>query len=175
MIIGILSDTHGHVERTRTAVELLIEHGAERLFHCGDLGSEAVLDCMAAAWPHVRPPVVCVTGNVDIWNVDLLRYPESSGVIVAGRFHEETIGGRKIAVLHGDDASRFQDLIEQGAHDYLFTGHTHVRADDLAGGLRIINPGAVYRAATPSVATLEPENGRLVFYSLDGRRLGAES
>ncbi len=37
MHLGILSDTHDQLDRTRRAVELLRAEGAEALAHCGDL------------------------------------------------------------------------------------------------------------------------------------------
>ena len=46
MKIGIVSDTHDHVERTAKAVAALVEGGAEVLIHCGDITNRAiVLEC----------------------------------------------------------------------------------------------------------------------------------
>ncbi len=39
MRLGILSDTHDELERTRVAIALLRRAGAEALIHCGDLSS----------------------------------------------------------------------------------------------------------------------------------------
>ena len=47
MILGILSDTHGHARRTAAAVRLLQQLGAEAFVHCGDVGSPDVLDELA--------------------------------------------------------------------------------------------------------------------------------
>ena len=47
MVLGILSDTHGHARRTAAAVRLLEQLGAEAFVHCGDIGSPDVLDELA--------------------------------------------------------------------------------------------------------------------------------
>ena len=44
MRIGILSDTHDQVRRTRFAVAMLVESGAEALIHCGDLTTADVVE-----------------------------------------------------------------------------------------------------------------------------------
>ena len=36
-MVGILSDSHGQVQRTRTAIELLQKAGATEFIHCGDV------------------------------------------------------------------------------------------------------------------------------------------
>jgi predicted phosphodiesterase len=44
MKIGVLSDTHNHLRETRRALDLLVQHGATHLVHCGDAGQD-VVDC----------------------------------------------------------------------------------------------------------------------------------
>ena len=43
MLLGILSDTHNQVDRTRQALNLLRAEGAEALIHAGDLNSEPIV------------------------------------------------------------------------------------------------------------------------------------
>ncbi len=50
MRLGIVSDTHGHVESTREAVRLLDSLQVERVLHCGDIGSAEVVE-QFAHWP----------------------------------------------------------------------------------------------------------------------------
>jgi predicted phosphodiesterase len=47
-------------------------------------------------------------------------------------------------------------------HDYLLQGHTHVRLDECVGRTRIINPGALHRAAVKTVVTLDTRADRLL-------------
>jgi putative phosphoesterase len=162
MLIGILSDTHGHVEITTAAVALLKQKGAEYFIHCGDVGSEAVLDQLAGL------EAAFVFGNTD-WDSDgLARYASHIGVKCCDRFADLTLGGKRFAVLHGDDATLRQRILIAQNHDYLLQGHTHVRMDDRAGKTRLINPGALYRARHKTVATLDTGTDRLTFIEVKG-------
>src|SRR5688500_14733276 len=44
VLLGILSDTHSRGEAASAAVSLLRTAGAAYLIHCGDVGSESVLE-----------------------------------------------------------------------------------------------------------------------------------
>ena len=59
MLIGILSDTHDRVEAMAEAMRVLKEAGARYFIHCGDVGSERVLDYLAGE------PGGFVFGNTD--------------------------------------------------------------------------------------------------------------
>ena len=50
MRLGIISDTHGHVELTCPAVRMLESLEVETVLHCGDIGSIEVVE-LFAAWP----------------------------------------------------------------------------------------------------------------------------
>lgn len=72
MKIGILSDSHNHVERIRMAVQMLQEAGANVLVHCGDLATtEIVTECSVL-------PFYFVLGNHDADNVPALRSAQLS-------------------------------------------------------------------------------------------------
>src|SRR4051812_46113373 len=68
VIVGMLSDTHDRVEAARAGIKLLREHGVEYFIHCGDVGSEQILDLLAGL------PAAFVFGNTD-WDFrGLQRY-----------------------------------------------------------------------------------------------------
>jgi len=157
VLIGILSDTHDHVEITAAAVSLLKDRGAEFFIHCGDVGSEQVLDQLAGL------PAAFVFGNCD-WDSDgLARYASHIGLACHGRLADLTLDGKRFAVLHGDDSALRQRILIAQNHDYLLQGHTHVRMDDRVGKTRLINPGALYRARQKTVATLDTGTDQLTF------------
>ncbi len=155
MKIGILSDTHGDVKRTETAVEKLLGQGVSVLCHCGDVGSESVLITLATACLPKGIPVHAVLGNVDHWEVGVRDFPTGAGVRVHGRRALLELEGRKLIVVHGDDPHLLFEAVRSQLYDYCLTGHTHVAEDFTEGRTRVINPGAVYRAQTPSVAVLD--------------------
>ena len=157
MILGILSDTHDRVDATAAAVALLRDHGAEFFIHCGDVGSERVLDHLAGL------ASAFVFGNTDWDRAALARYAASIGVACHDAFADLTLGGKRIAVTHGDDFKLKQRLLSAQQHDYVLQGHTHVRADQRVGRTRVINPGALHRAREKTVAVLDTAADKLEF------------
>ena len=155
MLIGILSDTHDHAEAARAAVQVLRGRGAEYFIHCGDVGGEAVLDQLAGL------PAAFVWGNNDWDRVALAKYAEKIGLNCYGSFADLSLGGKKFAVIHGDDTRLKRRLLEEQRHDYLLQGHTHVPNDVRVGKVRVINPGALHRANPKTVALLDTENDAL--------------
>lgn len=160
MKIGLISDTHGNLERTDRAVALLKAHGVGAVIHCGDIGSQAVLLAMVEAFDPPRIPAYAVLGNCDYDSF------VGAGVEICDRFADLELDGKAIAVIHGDDASRFHQAIASQRFDFVFTGHTHVREDRFVGRTRVINPGAVHRAAQPGVAVLDTRSGELAWLDL---------
>lgn len=160
MKIGILSDTHDHADAAAAAVRMLRQAGAEGLIHCGDVGSPSILDELAGQ------PAAFVWGNTDLDRMALQRYAQHLGIECFGAWGELRWGGKRIAVLHGDDIKLRQKLLAEQEFDYLLHGHTHVKTDQRFGRTRLINPGALYRAATRTVALLETGADRLKFLTV---------
>lgn len=164
MILGLLSDTHGHAQRTVHALELLRKAGAEHLVHCGDLGGEEVLNLLFET-RESGTPVTAVPGNVDDWDPGLKLYADKLGFPLPHHTRFE-IDGLRVAVHHGHDDRLMRTLRADPRLDILFTGHTHVAADETDGPVRVINPGAVYRATTPGVSTFDTQSRKLTFHAL---------
>lgn len=152
MIIGLLSDTHGNVERTRSAAAIFRERAVEIILHAGDVCGAEILDELTA----LGVPVHAVRGNMDYGDVCLPSV------------RDLTLDGRRIAVIHGDVFIDLERALRGQEFDYVITGHTHARRDEMRGRTRIINPGAVHRAAQPSVAILDTSGGSLEYVSLQG-------
>jgi putative phosphoesterase len=156
MRIGILSDTHDRLDAMKAGMKVLEDHGAEFFIHCGDVGGEKILDCF------IGKKSVFVWGNCDCDRVGLERYAAELGLDCRGVWGELEFAGKKIAVTHGDDGKLLRRALAGHHYDYLLHGHTHIVADERIDGMRIINPGALFRAATKTVATLDLENDNLV-------------
>lgn len=152
MRIGILSDTHGRTDVLVPALHMLRGRGAEYYIHCGDVGEEKVLDLLAGL------PVAFVWGNND-WDVASLEdYAAKLGLNCLGRSGELTLGGKEFAVYHGDNGAVRKRVLEQQKHDYLLSGHTHVFHDQRVARVRLVNPGALYRAHPKTAALIDTEN-----------------
>src|SRR5262245_5172297 len=134
MRIGILSDTHDRAPAMVAALRLLTDAKAEFLIHCGDVGSQKIIDQLAGM------PAAFVWGNNDYDRRALAKYAQSIGIQCLEDFGRLELGGKSIAVTHGDDSRAVKRVIADQRDDYLLLGHTHVKSDRREGRLRIINP-----------------------------------
>jgi putative phosphoesterase len=160
MRLGVLSDTHDQLVRTRRAIALLQEHGAEALVHCGDLtGPQIVAACAVL-------PSYFVFGNNDADDVVNLRTAmDHTGAICLTWGGEVTLAGKRIAVTHGHLEKDVRRLLATRP-DYLLSGHSHIPADFSAGPTRRINPGALHRATVHTVALLDLDTGEARFLAV---------
>src|SRR5688572_2078783 len=94
MLIGIISDTHNQIDRTRRAMELLVAAGIEAVIHCGDFTRPEMVALCA-----IRP-LYFVFGNNDS-SAELEAAGKDVGATCLGWGGEVTLGGRRIAVTHG--------------------------------------------------------------------------
>jgi uncharacterized protein len=163
MRIGIISDTHDQVARTTRAVDRLIAEGAEVLIHCGDLTRPTVIYEFAALPTHF------VFGNNDYDENGLRRAIAAIDGVCLGHSGLIELGGKRIAVTHGDSVKEVRRLAALEP-DYLMFGHSHLATDEREGATRWINPGALHRAATWTVALLDLEADSLQLLTIrDGR------
>lgn len=154
MRLGILSDSHGRADTTRLAVERLLEHGAETLLHLGDIETEQVIDEL------VGHNARLVLGNCDLDEGGLSRYAERVGIAVDHPLGRLTIDGKVVAYTHGHLTAEMGRALAEKP-DFLLHGHSHELRDEIVGGTRIINPGALFRAVRYTVAVLDVPVGTL--------------
>ena len=148
MRIGVLSDTHGHRARTARAVEVFRSRRIDLVIHCGDIGSPEIVELLAP-WP-----ANFVFGNVDD-PAELRPAMVRLGKVCHERFGSIDLDGLHVAFLHGDDGQQFCQAPGSGRWDLLCFGHSHAAEISQRGPTKLLNPGAVDRAARPSVAIVE--------------------
>jgi putative phosphoesterase len=162
VIVGVLSDTHDEIARTRVAVDLLRSRGAEVLIHCGDLAGPEIVEICSVL------PFYFVFGN---WDADMTAILEEAArthrATCLGWGGEITLAGKRIAVVHGHLTMDLRPLMEAGP-DYLLSGHSHESWDRMEGRVRRVNPGALYRAEEYSVAVVDLGLGEVRFERVDG-------
>jgi len=149
MLIGVISDTHGDVTRTRDALNTFAVHGVERIIHCGDIGTHAIIE------EYGRWPTHFVAGNVD-GDCEFLRPRiEELGQTYCGEFGSVDWEGCPIAFLHGHNSRRLIETISSGHWDLVCHGHTHAPKLERVGPTVVLNPGAVSRGHPCSVALVD--------------------
>lgn len=157
MLLGIISDTHDDLARTRQAIAQLCAAGAEALIHCGDLSSPPIIAECAAL------PFWFVFGNHDCDSVPALQSAAvEHGATCLGLRGTLELAGRRIAVVHGHLTTDIERVIADKP-DYFLFGHTHAPSDEVIDGTRRINPGALCRAERFTAALLDLASGTLQF------------
>jgi putative phosphoesterase len=149
MRLGVVSDSHGHVELTRPAIRLLESMEVDQVLHCGDIGTPAVVE-LFAAWP-----THFVFGNCDADRQGLAAAIKAAGQTCHDEFGDLKFSGKRVALLHSHDGRRFHAALHSGDWDLVCYGHTHVASIDRHGQTLSLNPGALYRAATHSIAIVD--------------------
>lgn len=150
MRIGVISDTHGHINNALAAARLLESLEVEAVLHCGDIGSPQIPP-LFSKWP-----AHYVLGNVDLYDDELYAAAVgSAGGSFHRRFADLTLAGRRIALLHSDDAKKFREVTTSGEYDLVCYGHTHIAEQHREGTTLILNPGALQRANPHQIAIVD--------------------
>ncbi len=136
--IGIFGDSHDAREALTAALALLQVHAPLAYLHLGDVCSPGMLELCAG----LGAPFHFVFGNSDYDEEGLRKRAAALGLHCHGHFADLTIENKRLALVHGDNHTRMDQLLDTQLYDYLLHGHTHVRATSRLGKTRIINPGA---------------------------------
>ena len=150
MRIGVVSDSHGHVENTRQAVRMLESLEVERLLHCGDIGTPEIVELL-------RPwHTDYVLGNCDYDQAGLASAISQAGGTFHDQFADLEIEGVRIALLHSHDRQKFRAVTDGDDFQLVCYGHSHIASIDRHGETLVLNPGALYRAnPLHSIAVVE--------------------
>ena len=132
MKIGVISDSHDHIENLRKALEKL--KACDVLLHCGDL----IMPSVTVELGKFNGQVHVVFGNNEGEQFNIVRKcPEN--VILYKPMAELELGGKKIAVVH---YNHFADaLASTGKYDAVFYGHTHKKDKHKINDTWVVNPG----------------------------------
>ena len=154
MLLGLLADSHGRRRTTAAAVSSLLERGAEMLIHLGDFETIEVIDELVGQ--HAQG----VLGNCDYPPERFLRYAESVDVTLDKEALRLELDGKRLIATHGHIERIMREAMTSKC-DYLLHGHSHALRDERLGRTRIINPGALSRAARYTAALLDTAADRL--------------
>lgn len=148
-MLGVLSDSHGNLDALARAVELLARRGVTTAVHCGDVDCREAVDALAQLEVH------WVLGNCDLDIAVLEGRMREHGHVSHGPAGEIVVAGRRVAFTHGHRPAAMQALLASRP-DYLLHGHTHERRDERIDGVRVLNPGALYRVHPRTILVLDP-------------------
>lgn len=139
MKIGIISDTHDNLPNIQKSVQVFNKEKVEMVLHLGDWCSPFAPDFFAG----LKCQIKSVFGNNDADIFAFLKKKFSVDIEFRKRIFEIDLAGKKAVMFHGDDAQITNSLIQSGAYDVVFTGHTHIVVNEMKGKTLHINPGTV--------------------------------
>lgn len=157
MLIGILSDTHDHMEQLGKAVDLFNRRGVGHVIHAGDFASPFTFRVIG----DLRCDFTGVFGNND---GDRLLLQKRSGGRVYRQPRVMELAGRRIVVVH--EHHIVEALADSGHYNVVIYGHTHEPDIRMKGKTLIVNPGEtggwLYGKSTVALADLADLKAEIV-------------
>ncbi len=132
MLIGVLSDTHDHLDNIRKAVELFNKRNVDMVIHAGDVVSPFALDPLEA----LNAPWRGILGNNEGEIPYLLE--KAQGRIQSPPLELE-IEGYMVLVKHFHHY--VEELAASGRYELIIYGHTHRIQVEKMGSTWVLNPG----------------------------------
>lgn len=154
MLIGIMSDTHDNLQRTKDAVARLNSEGVDLVLHAGDINSPFVIPVLK----DLKSEMIGVFGNNDgDWQQLTRKCSEFAHLSFRGTFARFTSGGLSVGLIHGSDRDLLETLIAGRSFDLLVFGHTHQADIRTHGKMLAVNPGEVcgYLTGNSTVAIVD--------------------
>lgn len=157
MIVGILSDTHDHLENLKKALAVFAARNAEHLLHAGDFTSPFTWRILGS----YAGGITAIFGNND---GDKVLLKKMYGEMVHPQPHIFTLGERKIVMVH--EPAVVESLAASGHYDLVIYGHTHEPGVRKVGKTLVVNPGEVcgwlYDKPTVAVADLATMEAEII-------------
>ncbi|MFW5703445.1 MAG: YfcE family phosphodiesterase [Patescibacteria group bacterium] len=147
MKIGVIADTHDHVDIFGKVGTVLKDRGVEMIVHCGDWCAPYSVALFAKVMNKMCPnvPINGVFGNNDgdIYRIIQTVESEELAVFIQRDIMELEEDGKKIAIYHGTEEAIVNALLNSGNYQVVMRGHTHVGSIDSVNNTLHINPGTV--------------------------------
>lgn len=138
MKVGIMSDSHDHLENIRKAVEAFNSAEVGYVLHAGDFVAPFVVNELRK----LNCPLLGVFGNNDGERIGLQNRFKVFGAEVKVQPAFVELEGKKFVIIHEHDLA--DALAESGKFDVVLYGHTHnVDIRKANNGCLIVNPGEV--------------------------------
>lgn len=152
MLIGVMSDTHDHMENIEAAVKLFNERKVDQVFHAGDL----VSPFMDRVLKDLDAPLLYIFGNNEGEIVGIMKLIGKIGEVRRPPVMRE-FGGKRIRLNHFHHHA--DQLATTGDFDIIIFGHTHEIVNKMVGDTLVVNPGECcgYLSGTATVAIIDTD------------------
>ncbi|MBI4653477.1 MAG: metallophosphoesterase [Nitrospirae bacterium] len=138
MKIGIISDSHDHIENIKKSLQVFKSRNVDFILHLGDYVNPASVK----AFQGIK--LIGIFGNNDGDKFRLINTFNEIGGEIKGDFHEFEKDSLKFACYHGTEPQLRDALIECGRYDIVIYGHTHECENKKVGNTLVLNPGTAH-------------------------------
>ncbi|HMK43944.1 MAG TPA: metallophosphoesterase [Dissulfurispiraceae bacterium] len=151
MLVGIMSDTHDHLDNMKKAVALFQEKGVSHIIHAGDFTSPFAFRALKG----FQGGLTAIFGNND---GDRIMIKKMFGESVHVQPYVFSLHERKFVVVH--EHYVVDALAASGMYDVVVYGHTHEPVIKTVGNTLVLNPGEAcgWLYGKPTVALLNLDN-----------------
>ncbi|MBI4698138.1 MAG: metallophosphoesterase [Nitrospirae bacterium] len=161
MKIGIMSDSHDHIENIKKGIRIFKDKHVEFILHLGDYVNPASVRAFSGA------RLVGIFGNNDGDKFRLINTFQEIGGEIKGDFYEFEADSLKFACYHGTERELKDALIECGKYDVVACGHTHECVNKTIGNTLVLNPGTAHGFwDKATVIIFDTQNREVEFVSL---------
>lgn len=158
MMLGIISDSHDHLDNLRRVLEIFKDRDVKHIIHAGDFTSPFTRRVMK----HFSGGFTGVFGNNDGERVLLKKLYQDNIFTQPYKF---TLDSKRIVVMHEPDV--VDALADSGHFDLVVYGHTHEPVIRKSGTTLIVNPGEVcgwlYGKPSAAIVDLEGMEAEIVY------------
>ena len=133
MKIGIISDTHSKTKKAKSALELLLDKGAEFIIHAGDIVEKKTLDMLE----NCGKRYVAVYGNND---AHLLKHQNNYNLVKEPHYFK--LADTTFKLMH-------LPYYMSGDTQIVVFGHTHYFLSEMRDNTLFLNPGEVCARKKP--------------------------
>ena len=148
MKLGIISDSHDHIQNVQKAVKIFKEAKTEFVIHLGDFVAPPVVKLFSGL------NLIGIFGNNDGEKMNLLMMFSAVKGNLKGEFFSDKFDGLNVAAYPGTVAEITDALIECEKYDLVLSGHNHQKRFKKIGKTLSLNPGTAHGFNGPATIAI---------------------
>ena len=161
MLIGVISDSHDHIENIKKAARIFRDKKTDLVVHLGDYVNMMAVEALDGL------NVIGIFGNNDGDKVRITNAFNKIKGEIKGDFFEFEKDGLKFAAYHGTEPELRDALIYCERYDVVLFGHNHKLESKKAGKTLAINPGTAHGfGGRATIAVFDTKNKKAEFIDL---------
>ncbi len=162
MRIGVMSDSHDHLDNIDKAIHFFNAEKVDLVLHCGDFVAPFAVKPLA----QLTMKIVACYGNNDGELVGLQKTFDNLKIEVYKRNYVFTWNSKRLLMMHEPDQPDI--FAASGQFDLVCYGHTHNADIHRIDNVLVVNPGEVcgWLTRKPTVALVDLVGNTAVIHSL---------